>query len=146
MSQKVDIHQHSWKLETFVFYVQASFRSNFEANFQFQHFMLHNLKIIFFDFFVKTRNWSVARIQTKKITCFRAFFLVGLRLCVSKYYFSFLIMQIFSVYFQKTIAHFFDKILGKLWNLFCSNVNSTTLLMFWKHLPNSQYCKIEMKP
>jgi hypothetical protein len=39
-------------------------------------------------------------------------------------------MQIFNVYFQKTIPHFFDKILGKLWKAFCSSVNSTTFANF----------------
>jgi hypothetical protein len=39
-------------------------------------------------------------------------------------------MQIFSVYFQKTIPHFSDKIFGKLWKVFCFNVNSTTFAKF----------------
>jgi hypothetical protein len=53
-------------------------------------------------------------------------------------------MQIFSVYFQKQIPHFFDNFLGKLWNFFCSSVNSTTFANFLETI--AKFSKIEMKP
>ncbi len=118
ISQKVISAQHLWKLETFVFYAQTNFRSNFQVNFQFQHFMLHNLKIKFFDFFVKTKNWSFAKIQILKITSFQTFFLVGLLLCVSQVLLFFFNHANFQCIFPKTNSSFFDKILGKLWNFF----------------------------
>jgi hypothetical protein len=92
---------------------------------------------------VITKNWSLARIWTKKLTCFQTLFFRFTSFCVEVLFFFFNHAK-FQRFFPKRIFHFFVKNLGNIWKCFCSSVNSTTFAIFWKHLTNFQYCKIEM--